>query len=201
MKKIIVVLVLLSTSIMSSQSKVENKERNTMFALVVVQDAKLAIMRDNSGNSPFTLDLTVKMEWRSYSSKIGYFSLIPNIEYAKLAGGDYLAYGLWGGYTFDEWLEIPTYGALNKKYLDLDIMPYIGISSIKRAWVDTFHSNSLENMGYGLVLGLEATIKLGNNMGLVFDFKLVDRKDLKYKYSNFNEIVSPNFGIGFKNEF
>ena len=200
MKKIVTFLLLIFSLNIVAQSKSEIREKNTKFAVTFTQDFKLAVKKDDAGNEPFTLDLTGKMEWRTYSTKIGYFSLIPNFEYAELKGGDYLSYGVWVGFTFDEWLEIPTFGLLNKRFLDLDIMPYVGFSKIMRKWADTYN-NSYELTGTALVLGVEVTLKIHDRIGLVVDFKLVDRQDLKVKYDSFDELMSPNVGVGIKYEF
>jgi hypothetical protein len=200
MKKSIVLFTLFLSSFIYAQSaKSYVRERNTQFAISATQDAKLAFCKDESGNIPFTLDLTAKMEWRFYSDKLGFLSLILMYEKANLYGGDYMAYGVYGGYTFDEWLYIPAKKSFGRDW-DLEITPYLGLSDIKRKFTENT-TTGWQSFNTSLNLGVDFTIKIYDDFGIVFDLKWNSRTDLKYQYEEFNEDLSFNFGIGCKWEF
>jgi len=77
-------------------------------SLAVYQDLGLAVRSDDYGNSPFTIDLTVKLLMNGnhlLSHKgnfIGYTHIGPIVEIADLAGGNYIRYGAEIGFTFTQ---------------------------------------------------------------------------------------------------
>lgn len=179
----------------------QNSGRDTgTIALTVVQDGRLTIMKDESGNVPFTLDITTKLEFRLMASEVGYFSIIPNVEYAELKGGYFFSYGVWGGYTFDNFLVLPTFGALNEEFIDIHIMPYAGYNIINRKFENTPHINGWEPFG-SIHLGTEVVFKVHEKVGVVWDFKFNNRNDLKYQFDSFDEFLSFNFAVGVKYDF
>ncbi len=201
MKKSILILALLFSFSCFAQTELNDPEKNTQFAITFTQDGKLTFYKDDAGNVPFTLDATLKMEWRPYSTRTGYFSVIPNVEYAPLAGGDYFSYGVWGGYTFDEWIELPTFGALNKEFIDIDVMPYAGYNIIQRKWDHKPWQRGAESYG-SFHMGLEITFKVHENVGFVWDFKFNDRQDQKSEFPvGADDGLSFNFAYGIKYEF
>src|SRR5690606_38668301 len=66
----------------------------------VTEDAKLALMKDGHGNSPFMPDLQFKVVLQGNDSDTGYLVVSPKFEYAQLAGGDYTRFGFEVGYSF-----------------------------------------------------------------------------------------------------
>lgn len=198
-KILFIITAFLISSCLYSQTDLNNKERNRPIAITLTQDGRLTFFKDDAGNVPFTLDLTLKFELRSYSTRHGYFSLIPNFEYAQLSGGDFLSYGAWAAYTFDEFIHLPTFGALNEDFIDIDLTPYAGANLVNRKW----RGNSAWT-GYNkpsIHFGLETTFKVHDRVGIVWDFKWNQRTDLMAEYSSFDEEFSFNFGFGVKYEF
>ena len=201
MKKLVTLMLLIFSLNMVAQSKAEIREKNTKFAVTLTQDGKLTFYKDDAGNEPITLDLTLKMEWRPYSTKTGYFSLIPNIEHSNLAGGKYFSYGVWIGYTFDEWIELPTFGMLNEDFIDIDVMPYAGYNIIHRKWAHKPWRDTPDSYG-STHIGLEITFKVHKKVGIVWDFKYNDRTDQKSEFPiGADKGLSFNFAYGIKYEF
>lgn len=94
MKKIILSLILLlfSKVIISQES----------FSLDVLVDPKLALMHDDYGNSPMTINSLISASVQFKQRDFGYYFLGQSIEHVDLAGGTYLRYSiLQVGYTFN----------------------------------------------------------------------------------------------------
>lgn len=201
MKNLAVILLFLFTLNVTGQTDLNNKEKNSKFALTLTQDGKLTFYKDDAGNVPFTTDITAKFEWRTYSTRTGYFSAIPNIEYANLSGGKYFSYGVWIGYTFDEWIELPTFGLLNEDFIDIDVMPYAGYNIIHRKWEHKPWRDTPDSYG-SFHMGLEITFKVHEKVGFVWDFKYNNRTDQKSEYPiGADKGLSFNFAYGIKYEF
>lgn len=96
MKKILTVLILILN--LSAYAQGER------LFLRITQDAKLATIGDNRGNDAFTPD--IKTEFgislvQDYDA-IGYISTGFTYEYADLAGGRYIRWGVQASYTFNK---------------------------------------------------------------------------------------------------
>lgn len=73
-----------------------------VFSVDVLLDGKLAIMKDDHGNTPFTLNGLVNYSAQLRQQKLGYFFVGQSVEYANLFGGEYLRYSIAQlGYTFN----------------------------------------------------------------------------------------------------
>jgi len=94
MKKIMLALLLLLVcKVVTSQES---------FSLDVLVDPKLAMMTDDYGNSPLTLNSLVNASVQFEQRDFGYYFLGQSLEYADLHGGTYIRYSiLQFGYTFN----------------------------------------------------------------------------------------------------
>jgi len=100
MKKILIVLMLMMSSLTFSQGN---------YYVNVVQDVKLALIDDLHGNHAFTPDLVLEVELQDTARHNYYFSALFLAEYANLAGGEYYRYGFGlqtGFFGFDDRMEI-----------------------------------------------------------------------------------------------
>ncbi len=69
-------------------------------ALSITQDPKLALIGDDRGNNPFTLNVRAKVHLTGNEGKIGYATVNMVYEYADLQQTNYNRYGVQAGYTF-----------------------------------------------------------------------------------------------------
>ncbi len=73
------------------------------FSIDVSLDPKLALMRDDYGNTPFTLNSLVNFSVQLQQLEHGYYFFGQSVEYANLSGGKYFRYSiLQVGYTFNK---------------------------------------------------------------------------------------------------
>ena len=77
--------------------------RSQSWSIGVYQDVKLAVQEDDYGNEPFTLNVIGKAELFFKEDNYGKFMIYPQVEYADLAGGEYLRICAGGGYTLSEY--------------------------------------------------------------------------------------------------
>lgn len=94
MKKIICVLCLIfySTDLLPQE----------MFSVDVFADPKMAVQKDDHGNTPFTLNVLMNCSVQFKQREYGYYSLGQSLEYADLDGGRYMRYSfIQVGYTFN----------------------------------------------------------------------------------------------------
>lgn len=145
------------------------------YSISIVQDAKLALKGDNIGNDPFTTDVMINFELRGRKGVI----LMPTFEYANLVGGDYYRYGVNGGF--------------NKGWFT----PYIGVGAISRK---TPHESGENTFWPSFVVGLDVTVPITDNIGVVVLNQLTDRKDLKMIW-NHKQYFDYSFYVGLKYTF
>jgi hypothetical protein len=108
-------------------------QRSMSFQLT--QDVKLATMKDDFGNEPFTLDATFKWKWQGDQIESrenpffkGFLSIGGTLEVAQI-DGDYYRYSAEVGYTLNnlctpEILFIPSF--------DMEVTPFINYGFIDR---------------------------------------------------------------------
>ena len=70
------------------------------FGLAVYQDGKLAVFKDDHGNTPFTLNITTELKLRCFEREYGHMVFGAKYVFADLAAGDYHQYGGTAGYSF-----------------------------------------------------------------------------------------------------
>lgn len=72
------------------------------FSIDVSLDPKLALMRDDYGNTPFTLNSLINFSVQLSQLEHGYYFFGQSVEYANLSGGEYFRYSiLQVGYAFN----------------------------------------------------------------------------------------------------
>ena len=139
------------------------------------QDVKLATMKDDASNDPFTTDLllTVKLiNQGAYEKWAKSIFVYPLVEYAELNGGTYIRYALGVGYKFK----------LNK----FNISPSIDYGRIER-WGGVYSSfNGLIEVGYMIT----------DNIGLGLLGGLTQRNDLAYRWKD--KTLTQSFYAGCK---
>ncbi len=81
---------------------VSNLSSQEVFSVDVFLDPKMASKKDGHGNTPFTLNFLLNGSIQLEQGKSGYYSLGQSIEYADLAGGEYVRYSpIQIGYTIN----------------------------------------------------------------------------------------------------
>lgn len=162
MKKILIILLLAFGINAVAQTTIEFK---------FLQDNKLAFLKDDHGNTPFTLDIRGEVNFTGMViNNVGWMTIGINTEIADLYGGQFLRYGFQGGFTF---------GYMNFFNLfNYQFTPQLGVGVIQR---------KKSNHGY---LSLEAILdfdfKLNYWLDLSFRAGLMQRGDL----SEFNDSTS-----------
>ncbi len=130
-----------------------NKEK---WVLSIAQDLRLAFTDDDHGNTAPTLDVIGKLELHTKQYKEGYIFFYPQIEYANLAGGDYIRPALGFGWTFNKLSEW------------IDLSPSFNCGMINR-WGDNKISAEFQ---------LESSIKLTDRLRLMLLSSYTERRDL-----------------------
>ncbi|MFK5981499.1 MAG: hypothetical protein QM499_01195 [Flavobacteriaceae bacterium] len=139
MKKLILIIVLAIG--LNATSQIE---------LGLYQDVKLAVTKDDAGNTPFTTDLvfTAKMYnggTRTYNWTHEIF-VYPYLEYADLSGGTYLRYAMGLGYTF----RLPLNLAISTSF-------DFGLINRPTKSVTTFSSNGIFEVSYKITPRLKVS--------------------------------------------
>ena len=148
MRKLALLLVLVVMS-MNAQEKV---------SLNVSVDGRLALLGDDKGNEPLTLNTLIRFELQGNQQDYGFMFIAPEYEYADLDGGEYHRYSANVGYTFNRYaierLEIGI--SMGFGYIVRDSRTYLSIGG----QVD---------FGY----------RLTDRIRTVFNMQFVDRTDIK----------------------
>lgn len=184
MKTIIKILILVVGLNMYSQGSV---------GIQLTQDVKLATIKDDHGNEPFTTDLRLDVSMNGGNESSTNWGFVGvTFEYADLHGGKFIRYGLQGGWAFKSGIHI------NTKALRLDlntkIEPYIGASKINR---------SGDSLGFfSFECGFNWVFELGGNFDIIAKTNLMQRGDLEV-YNDKSASFKPwdwqsQFGIGFR---
>lgn len=69
------------------------------------QDARLAVLGDDHGNSPGTLDFKVGVALQGKQFEHYYFEVKPQFEYANLSGGKYVSWLMNGGWVLNKMIK------------------------------------------------------------------------------------------------
>lgn len=184
MKTLFKVLILISCLNMYSQSGI---------GIQLTQDVRLATIKDDHGNKPFTTDLRLDVSMNGGnidSNNWGFLGL--TFEQANLHSGKFIRYGLQGGWAFKSGIHI------NTKYLKLDldtkVEPYVGLSVINRM-------NGNRNW-LSFECGFNWVFELKNNFDTILKTNLMQRGDLEVfndKSANFKPWDwQPQFSVGFR---
>lgn len=151
------------------------------------QDAKLAILKDDNGNSPFTLDMLIRVELPGIQKRKYYFSLIAEFEYAELKGGYYRRFGGGVGWTFNK------INTNNDFWEKIELSPSLTTSIIHR-----FGGSHL----YVFAIGGDISFKLTDNLKLSLFTQILNREDLRSEFGDsFTESITPSGYIGLKYQF
>ena len=175
MKKIILILIpLLTINLCSAQ--ISGTDSRVSFGLY--QDVKLATIKDNYGNTPFTTDVRFEfmMEGESHGSGSGLIGL--TFEYADLSDVSFVRFGIQGGYNFRNYRLLFGLG-----YFDNAI--YIGAGAIIR----DIANNNQGNMS--IELTDDFTIFLTKWLSLNLKSTLMQRGDLAYMYGDISGSYRP----------
>ena len=144
MKKLFIIALLISGSVYSQGS----------IKVTFTQDAKLALMEDDHGNSPWTWNTTTKVQFQEYQKGIGFPVVGVKFEYADLDSGSYYRYGAEAGYTFQ---TFPVRDGFDDRPL-ISLTPLVGYGVGKRSFTNAF--SSLEVSG-------EITLNVSKKLGIV----------------------------------
>ena len=144
MKKLILLILLIGFTVQGQ------------ITIGVYADAKLLFIGDDKGNDAGTLDLVVIPKLRNGKGVFVY----PYFEYADLQGGEYLRYGIGGGYSFE--------------LRNLNIEPSLDYGRILR-WDKAYSSFN------GI---LEVNYKITPRIRLSVLASLTQRNDIKYKWED-----------------
>ena len=172
--KILTVYTVFLTNKIYSQNNIE---------LLVLQDARLAITEDKTGNyKPFTLNILTKLKLTGKQKETGFLVVSPFFEYAEIEG-TYKRYGFDAGFTF------------NNSVIDgFSFTPSVNYG-IQDRWGKSF-----------LVFGtdFEISYKVTQNVKVVALAQFVERKDLRWAYENyiirFSGFVGISYNIGKTNK-
>ena len=138
----------------------------TAIGFQITQDGKLAVMKDDHGNSPFTMDAQFKVVLQGNDTETGYVILAPKYEYADLAGGTYSRFGVEAGYSFHTYIigidltPLIGYGyayRFDERYVSWEFSGEVKIPIIKNLsaiiLVNTNQRKELENQKWGFNVG------------------------------------------------
>lgn len=153
MKKLILLIVILVSSISFAQQRV---------GIQVTQDGKLAVLGDKEhGLSTGTLDVAIKIMMQGQQREYGYMVVYPEFEYADLTIVAYRRWSANAGYIFNHFRQ-------DKK---LEIGASIGWGFIDR---------SLTDWSWGSNLFVHYKIK--KNFKVIMSGQLTERSDLAILY-------------------
>lgn len=160
MKKTLAIFLLL----LSLNAFAQNKA-----TVMILQDARLAVLGDNKGNEAFTTNIKIASEWQGNQLKHGYFFGRPEIEYADLQI-QYFRTSLNFGFKHNQF----------SKYFDLAYS--VGYGMIGRK----YDKNWFGTQQFGADIFFY--FKLNDTVNLIANSQIVDRNDLekrKFVYSKF----------------
>lgn len=144
--------------------------------LQATQDVKLAFLKDEYGNKPFTPDLHIKALFEGYQAKKSGVAIAVGVkyQYAGLCSGDLHRYGVEGQVRIPViWTREGTFGDRPL----VNVIPVIGYGRIKRSFTSAFDS---------FEAGLDITWQINNHLGLVWGHYITDRRewqDVRYNMS------------------
>lgn len=148
---------------------------NAQIELSIYQDAKLAVMEDDAGNSPFTADIVTMIRLYNGGNRSANWSkqifFYPYFEFADLSDGRYIRYSMGLGYRF----KLP---------LKINVSPSFDYGVINRWNASSFSYN----------LGVDIGIKLTKKLSLSTFMSITERTDLKGKYGTTKPTY--NFYVG-----
>ena len=171
MKKLLLIVLSLISLNLYSQSTSDGYSWTNGMSFGIYQDGKLAILKDNYGNTPFTTDLifTVNLEGKQFSTY--YFSIQPFYEHANLSGGYLRRYGVNALWNF------------NRLVIDkLELNIGGGIGMLHRPTGGTYSYGFIGEVRYPILKRLKAGAR----------YELVRRGDVEIFRSNLS------FGLIFK---
>lgn len=153
----------------------------------IYQDAKLAVAKDNHGNSPFTLDTRLEVMLAPHNVK-EHMMLGLTLEYADLSEFNYFRYGVQGGYS---WNEFECLGLF-----DYNVAVFVGGGIITRNFPE-------DNDGFlSLEASLEYSVILTDRWFLALKGTMTQRGDLEVFGDDSASFRpwhwKPNFYIGIK---
>lgn len=170
MKKIIVAVccLILSQSVLSQEK----------ISFDVFLDPKLAMLEDDHGNTPFTLNSLTNFSVQLRQQDYGYYFFGQSLEYADLSGGTYLRYSpIQVGYTFN---QLPF-----SERLEASIAINYGV--VKR-WSFDFNN-------FGAIMDL--SFAFTENIKVVSLMQVVRRSDIESPTKS-EEIYRTSFFLGFR---
>jgi len=136
-------------------------------AVGVTQDLKLALVDDDYGNEPFTLDAILKVEY--HAGELDFMTFYGQWERAALAGGTYdrVAFGTGGGFRLGNFI----------------VTPSINFGQIRR----------FDEWSWSTELQGEITYLVSGNLGLNALYWYTNRTDIGLWRSNFGIGVKYHF--------
>ena len=169
MKKLVCVLLLLSSVLMS------NAQENHI-EISLQQDLRLLTVGDGNGNNPVTINVISRLEVPFYNYTKSHFASYASVEYADLSDQNYQRYALGIGYVIDN---------LSGKF---GAGTYVDFGKIYR-----------EDQGfYSYSISGELSYKVNNHLKLICTSQLTHRKDLKELYDSREYVISGFVGIKYR---
>lgn len=166
-------LLLLCILLFSLKSFTQSKASTNIFL-----DPKMAMVKDEHGNKPFTLNFLTGFSLELKQRNAGYFFFGQTLEYADLYDGNYLRYSIIQiGYTFN-----------NIPYLKNTELSFSANYGITRRW-----SNWYTN--YGVNSGI--SYKISDSLKVTSLLQLVRRTDLETIHTGAIFRASFFFGVRF----
>lgn len=117
MKKLILLITLFCYSITQAQ-----------IGVGIYQDPSLAFIKDNHGNTPFTLDIRIEADAIVFGDDYGGMLIGMTFEYADLSDFSFIRYGVQGGYTF-AYMPVP----FTKGEEEYELILMVGFAAIDRS--------------------------------------------------------------------
>lgn len=160
-----------------------NTYSQSAIGIAVYQDPKLAFFEDDYGNTPFTLDATIKVLLQAEERKLGFWVMAVKFRYSDLNEVYHATYST--GYLSRVGLEVQyKFKVIETKLL---ISPIIGYGWMRRS-----------NFGVGTSweLGSELSYKIGKTpFSLLAEGVYMERPDLPNLDFRFNGSIGIMYNI------
>ena len=161
MKAFATILLLFSMCLSHSQDNV---------SIALYQDARLLFVGDDIGNEAPTTNVLLRFNLKCKQDEIGYGFVFPEIEYARLQGGEYFRYSLNGGYTFNQVI----------RKVEASITG--GIGMIHRDNISNLSFGCSGSIGYRLGRVTPSVILQGTNRSDIGEFRFSTFIGLEYNF-------------------
>jgi len=150
------------------------------ITVIITQDVKLATMKDDHGNTPFTADIRVTALLKGFQTHYGNLEIRLGYEYADLQPIKYIRYSGGVGYSFNHMILPNT----DYKY---HLAPFVNYGVITREGNGT-------TLG-AFEIGFDLKFPLTKHFKIVSTMQWTDRNDINKRFNTF-DALSKNFNWG-----